>query len=154
MPAAPASDGESVEPDVRFSYANERTFLAWVRTALGLVTAGLAVTQLLPPFDFAGGRRIIGLPLIALGVVIAVASLYNWRANERAMRAGLPLPRSAIPAITASRSASSCCSSAASSRFSAPGMRDRRPNAAPGRRRQLTWRRSQPESPVSASPRS
>jgi putative membrane protein len=95
------NERENRDPDVRFSYANERTFLAWTRTALGLVTAGLAITQLLPPFDFAGGRRVIGLPLIALGVVIAIASLFNWRANERAMRAGLPLPRSLLPAISA-----------------------------------------------------
>jgi putative membrane protein len=89
------------DPDVRFSYANERTFLAWIRTALGLITAGLAITQLLPPFDFAGGRRVIGLPLIALGVIIAIMSLANWRANEHAMRAGLPMPRSPLPAIAA-----------------------------------------------------
>ena len=55
------------EPDVQLSFANERTFLAWERTALGLITAGLAITQLLPSFDFPGGRRLIGLPLIALG---------------------------------------------------------------------------------------
>jgi putative membrane protein len=92
-PAAPA--------DVRFSYANERTFLAWIRTALGLITAGLAITQLLPPFDVAGGRRLIGLPLIALGVVIAVFSLHSWRANELAMRHHQPLPRSPLPAVVA-----------------------------------------------------
>src|SRR5262245_51861810 len=90
-----------MEPDVRFSYANERTFLAWIRTALGLITAGLAITQLLPPFDFGGGRRIIGLPLIALGVLLALMSLGNWRANERAMRSGSPLPKSSLPGITA-----------------------------------------------------
>jgi putative membrane protein len=89
------------EPDVRFSFANERTFLAWIRTALGLVTAGLAVTQLLPPFDFPGGRRLIGLPLIALGVAIAVMSLRNWHANEQAMRSGRPLHRSRLPTISA-----------------------------------------------------
>jgi putative membrane protein len=96
------SVGETgVEPDARFSYANERTFLAWIRTSLGLVTAGLAITQLLPPFDFAGGRRLIGLPLIALGVVIAGLSLHNWRRNERAMRLGLPVTRSILPALSA-----------------------------------------------------
>ena len=92
---------EEYEPDPRFSYANERTFLAWMRTALGLITAGLAVTQLLPPFDMPGGRRLIGLPLIAMGTIIAVVSLTNWKANERAMRRGLPLPRSPLPKITA-----------------------------------------------------
>lgn len=93
--------GDGKEPDVRFSYANERTFLAWIRTSLGLVTAGLAITQLLPPFDFPGGRRLIGLPLIALGVVIAVFSFQNWQANERAMRAGRELPRSMLPRVAA-----------------------------------------------------
>lgn len=97
----PDDDADGVEPDVRFSFANERTFLAWIRTALGLVTAGLAITQLLPPFDFPGGRRLIGLPLIALGVVVAVFSLSNWRANERAMRLQRSMPRSLLPAVAA-----------------------------------------------------
>jgi putative membrane protein len=89
------------EPDARFSYANERTFLAWIRTALGLMTAGLAITQLLPPFDFPGGRRLIGLPLIALGTLIAGVSYWQWRANERAMRLGRPLPGSLLPRVVA-----------------------------------------------------
>ncbi len=86
---------------MRFSYANERTFLAWIRTALGLITAGLAITQLLPPFDLPGGRRLIGLPLIALGVLISLMSFTNWRANEQTMRRGAPLSRSLLPRITA-----------------------------------------------------
>ncbi|CAB4603166.1 MAG: DUF202 domain-containing protein [Actinobacteria bacterium] len=89
------------DPDVRFSYANERTFLAWNRTALALVTAGLAVTQLLPPFDVPGGRRMIGLPLIALGTLVSIASLLQWRRNERAMRLGEPLPPSVLPRLVA-----------------------------------------------------
>jgi putative membrane protein len=67
--ASPADDlpeSERAPIDARFSYANERTFLAWNRTALASVTAGLAVTQLLPDFSIAGGRRLIGIPLIAL----------------------------------------------------------------------------------------
>jgi len=88
-------------PDVRFSYANERTFLAWNRTALALVTAGLAITQLLPPFDFPGGRRLIGLPLIALGTVTALLSYRRWVGNEAAMRSGAPLPTSPLPRLLA-----------------------------------------------------
>ena len=87
--------------DVRFSYANERTFLAWNRTALALVTAGLAVTQLLPPFDVPGGRRMIGLPLIALGVVVASSSFVQWQRNEEAMVRREPLPRSILPLLVA-----------------------------------------------------
>ncbi len=89
------------DPDVRFSYANERTFLAWNRTALALVTAGLAVTQLLPPFHVPGGRRMIGLPLIATGTLISIASVVQWRRNELAMRLGRPLPPSLLPRIVA-----------------------------------------------------
>ena len=74
------------EPDPRFSYANERTFLAWNRTALALISVGLAVTSLLPPFNVPFGRRLIGLPLIALGAFIALASLREWSGNQRAMQ--------------------------------------------------------------------
>jgi hypothetical protein len=45
----PDSGGEGTEPDPRYTFANERTFLAWSRTALALVVAGLGVVQLLPP---------------------------------------------------------------------------------------------------------
>ena len=93
------TDEPDTDPDVRFSYANERTFLAYNRTALALVTAGLAITQLLPPFDIPGGRRMIGLPLIAMGTVVAVVSLFQWRRNEQAMRLGRPLPRSVLPIL-------------------------------------------------------
>ena len=95
------SGGDEAAPDVRFSYANERTFLAWIRTSLGLLTAGLAITQLLPPFDVPGGRRLIGLPLIALGVLIALFSFRNWQQNEAAMRAGRALPQSVLPRLAA-----------------------------------------------------
>jgi len=87
------------EPDVRFTYANERTFLAWNRTALALIATGVAATQLLPSFHISFGRRLLGLPLIALGAVLAFASLRQWRANEAAMRRGDPLPSSPMPFV-------------------------------------------------------
>ena len=89
--------GARARVDVRFSYANERTFLAWNRTALALITAGLAVTQLLPPFDIPGGRRMIGVPLIIMGTVVSVVSFFQWRRNEDAMHHGQPLPGSLLP---------------------------------------------------------
>src|SRR5262245_27671953 len=103
MDPAPTSDGhgERPQPDVQLSFANERTFLAWERTALGLITAGLAITQLLPSFDFAGGCRLIGLPLIALGTLIAAVSYWEWRRNQEAIRDGRPLPSSLLPVIVA-----------------------------------------------------
>jgi putative membrane protein len=94
MPSAPDE-----EPDVRFTYANERTFLAWNRTALALIATGVAATQLLPKLQVEWGRRLLGLPLIALGAVVAAESLRQWRANQRAMRRGDPLPRSWMPLV-------------------------------------------------------
>ena len=89
------------EPDPRFSYANERTFLAWNRTALALVAAGLAATSLLPEFNVPGGRRLIGVPLILLGALLSIASYRRWQNNERAMRLGRPLPRSSLAVVLA-----------------------------------------------------
>jgi putative membrane protein len=95
-------NGESdEEPDARFSLANERTFLAWNRTALALIAGGLAITQILPPFSIAGARRALGIPFIVLGGVIAFTSYARWEANERAMRAGRPLPPSILPRVLA-----------------------------------------------------
>ncbi len=87
------------EPDVRFTYANERTFLAWNRTALALIATGVAATQLLPEFQVDGGRRILGLPLIALGALVAFTSFQHWKANQRAMERNEPLPRSPMPLV-------------------------------------------------------
>lgn len=89
------------EPDVRFTYANERTFLAWNRTALALIATGVAATQLLPVLDIDFGRRLLGLPLIAMGAFLAIASYRRWDANERAMRVGEPLPPSPLPRLLA-----------------------------------------------------
>jgi putative membrane protein len=97
----PPEQGAEEEPDVRFTYANERTFLAWNRTALALIATGVAATQLLPKLQVEWGRRLLGLPLIALGALVAAESLRHWRANERAMRRGEPLPRSLMPVVLA-----------------------------------------------------
>ena len=95
-------DDDGTEPDARFTFANERTFLAWSRTALALVVAGLGIVQLLPPFPgVPWGRHVLGVPMIVLGAVIAVAAYIEWGRNQRALRRGEPLPRSAMPWILA-----------------------------------------------------
>ena len=100
-PRRPPLNEVGEEPDVRFTYANERTFLAWNRTALALIATGVAATQLLPALDIEFGRRLLGLPLIAMGAALAVASYRRWDANERAMRMGEPLPASPLPRLLA-----------------------------------------------------
>jgi putative membrane protein len=100
LPRTVAQDSGGTEPDARFTFANERTFLAWSRTALALVVAGLAIVQLLPPFSGVPvGRHLLGLPLIALGAVLAVTAYTEWVRNQRALRRGEPLPRSVLPWI-------------------------------------------------------
>jgi putative membrane protein len=90
------------EPDPRFTFANERTFLAWSRTALALVVAGLGVVQLLPPFPGVPiGRHLLGVPLIVLGAVFAVVAYAEWTRNQRALRLGQPLPHSVMPRLLA-----------------------------------------------------
>jgi len=98
-PRGPAAD-EGTEPDARYTFANERTFLAWSRTALALVVAGLGVVQLLPPFPgVPWGRHVLGVPLIVFGAVVAVVAYREWTASQRAMRLGQPLPRSLMPRV-------------------------------------------------------
>jgi putative membrane protein len=94
------SGGDGAEPDPRFTFANERTFLAWSRTALALVVAGLGVVQLLPPFPgVPWGRHVLGVPLIVFGAVVALTAYREWTASQRAMRHEQPLPRSYMPVI-------------------------------------------------------
>jgi putative membrane protein len=100
LPRTMAEDSGGTEPDARFTFANERTFLAWSRTALALVVAGLAIVQLLPPFPGVPfGRHLLGLPLIALGGVLAVTAYSEWVRNQHALRRGEPMPRSVLPWI-------------------------------------------------------
>jgi inner membrane protein YidH len=94
-------NGET-EPDARFTFANERTFLAWHRTALALVVAGLAIVQLLPPFaGIPFGRHLLALPLIILGGALSMGSYLEWTRHQAALRRGVPLRRSMLPKLLA-----------------------------------------------------
>jgi putative membrane protein len=80
------------EPDYRMSLAAERTYLAYVRTALALMAAGIGVAGALPD---AGGkplRRVIGVVLVLAGGGLLVAARRRWLAVDQAMRRGEPLP--------------------------------------------------------------
>ena len=76
--------------------------------------AGLGIVQLLPPFPgVPWGRHALGVPLIALGAVISVASYLEWRRNQAALRRGAPLPRSVLPWVLAATIAGIAALSAA-----------------------------------------
>ncbi|MEU4482298.1 DUF202 domain-containing protein [Micromonospora sp. NPDC023966] len=88
-------------PDYRFSLANERTFLAWLRTGLALIAGGLAAAQFLPRFPLAHLREVIAVALLLLGAAVAVRAVDHWSRTERAIRLGEELPASRFPAVLA-----------------------------------------------------
>ena len=89
------------EPDYRFTLANERTFLAWLRTSLSLLAAGVAVVQLVPAFTIPAARGLTGGLLAALAVVAAGSGVLRWQSVERAIRRDRPLPAQRIPWVMA-----------------------------------------------------
>lgn len=86
-----------IEPDYRFTLANERTFLAWQRTSLGLLAAAVAVVQFMPELTVPGLRHILGVAVGAMAILTAVAGLRRWSQVDRAMRHDEPLPRASVP---------------------------------------------------------
>lgn len=81
------------EPDARFTLANERTFLAWTRTALALIAAGVALEALALPLHPVL-RMIASLLLLGAGVMVPLLAWVGWGRVERALRRGDPLPGS------------------------------------------------------------
>ncbi|HEY9267640.1 MAG TPA: DUF202 domain-containing protein [Mycobacterium sp.] len=95
-PAGPVGEGE---PDYRFTLANERTFLAWIRTALALIAGGIAVVQFVPAFGIPGVRHGLAVALTAGGGVLAALAVRRWQRVQVAMRRGEDLPPTHVPAL-------------------------------------------------------
>ena len=96
-PASPAGPPTPVveHPDYRFSLANERTLLAWLRTALALIAGGVAMTQFVPELGFPAGGPLVSIGLLVSGGATALAGHRRYVRNERAIAADQPLPVSA-----------------------------------------------------------
>jgi putative membrane protein len=77
-----------MEPDYRFTLANERTFLAYERTAIGLVAASVAVLQIFEGWE----HTVLGVALLVAGTVASAGGYLRYRAADAAIRAGEPLP--------------------------------------------------------------
>lgn len=92
FPEDPRSVGR--DPDYRFTLANERTFLAWIRTSLALAAGGLGAVTILDDFT---GEEYLGIGLLALSFLTAATAYRRWALNERAMRLDEPLPPSRLP---------------------------------------------------------
>lgn len=84
------------EPDYRMSLAAERTYLAYVRTGLALMAAGVAVAGALPDAGGQALRRGVGLLLVVLAGALLASARYRWQAVDTAMRRGDPLPRPTV----------------------------------------------------------
>ena len=83
------------EPDARFTLANERTFLAWIRTALALLAGGVALEALglglHPTFQLSASLLLMGT-----GIISAVQAWIGWMHYERALRRNTPLPNAPL----------------------------------------------------------
>jgi putative membrane protein len=88
------------DPDVRFSLANERTLLAWIRTAMALLAGGVAIDVVNLHLS-TGLQRALAVLVLALGILCAVDSWVRWARSERAMRLAAPLPAPALGAVIA-----------------------------------------------------
>src|SRR5918995_6585734 len=91
VPGDRGDDGDD-ELDYRFTLANERTFLAWIRTSLALLAGGIALRAVVEPFGVRGVRTTLAVTAVALSFGLAVASYVRWTQIDRAMRRGEPLP--------------------------------------------------------------
>ena len=83
--------GPGVEPDPRFSLANERTFLAWIRTGLALIAGGVAIEGFALELD-PDVRSVVVVILVLIGLAVAVGAGVRWLRVERAMRQDRALP--------------------------------------------------------------
>ena len=81
--------------------ANERTFLAWTRTSIAVMSLGFVVakfslwlralgTRIQPqaPLRSAGTSLPLGVSMMAFGSVLAIAALMHYRAVNRAIARG------------------------------------------------------------------
>ena len=84
---------EERRPDTQAELANERTYLAWLRTGLALMAVGVAAERVLPAEGIIWARQLIGVSFILAGVLTAGLARWRWRAVDRAMRAGGPIPQ-------------------------------------------------------------
>jgi putative membrane protein len=99
-PPEEAEEGPGDDLDERFTLANERTFLAWIRTAMALIGGGLAAGQLLE-FHSDAARLGVALPPIVLGALVALTSYRRWVQTQEALRRGRPIPTGGLPRVLA-----------------------------------------------------
>ncbi|MNE19594.1 Inner membrane protein YidH [compost metagenome] len=88
--------GQGQEPDPRFTLANERTFLAWIRTALALLASGIAVEAFTLGLFSPNAKRVLVVGLLSLSLIVSLSAFWRWLSVERALRQQAPLPVSLL----------------------------------------------------------
>ncbi len=99
--ARPRWQQEGQDPDYRFSLANERTFLAWIRTALALLAGGVALEQFATRMEPRAAVVALAVALAVLAAALSGGAYLRWKSNEIAMRHARPLPASPVIALLA-----------------------------------------------------
>ena len=89
------------EPDPRFTLANERTFLAWIRTSLALLAGGIAVEAFTSDVFPEPVRRGLAVLLLLLGMLLSAGSAVRWLRVEGSLRTQRPLPLPLIAPLLA-----------------------------------------------------
>ena len=92
---------EGEEPDYRFTLANERTFLAWIRTALGVLASGVLLHQFATKLEPSNLVSLIASVLCLLAAFLSFLAYRHWKANEIAMRHKVALPQTKSMEIVA-----------------------------------------------------
>lgn len=87
---------EDHEPDYRFTLANERTFLAWVRTALALLAGAVGLMHFAKPLTGVNPDKFFGIVLAAAGLFAIVYATWRWHSVQRAMSRDAPLPSGSV----------------------------------------------------------
>lgn len=93
------------EPDPRFTLANERTFLAWIRTSLALLAGGIAIEAFTGDLFLEPLRKGLAILLLLLGMLLSSGSAVRWLRVERSMRNKAPLPLPLIVPLLAATGA-------------------------------------------------
>lgn len=89
------------EPDPRFTLANERTFLAWIRTSLAFLAGGIAIEAFTGDIFDIAVRKFLALVLLVLGMFLSAGAALRWLRVERSMRHKAPLPLPLIVPLVA-----------------------------------------------------
>lgn len=101
MRRRPPTRSVGSDPDYRFTLANERTFLAWLRTGLALIAGAVALAALVPDLGPRPVRVALTVVLLVLAAVVTVGAYVRWDHAERALRENRSLPRGPLPRLVA-----------------------------------------------------